>query len=144
LPYKRLLCPVDFSESSLAALRFALSLAKESDAQLTVLHSFDWPADDDMFVDEAVSPELRDIVEARTLERLNSLITNDARVWSRPQAKMMYGKAYRRILECADNERSDVIIMGVRGRNPLDLMLFGSTTNHVVRTASCPVLTVRT
>jgi nucleotide-binding universal stress UspA family protein len=39
-------------------------------------------------------------------------------------------------------ENSDLIVMGVRGRNPVDLTLFGSTTNQVVRTASCPVLTL--
>ena len=39
--------------------------------------------------------------------------------------------------------RENVIVMGVHGRNPVDLMLFGSTTNHVVRAAGCPVLTLR-
>ena len=45
LPFKRLLCPVDFSDSSLAALEFALSLAQEGDAELTILHVFEWLAD---------------------------------------------------------------------------------------------------
>ena len=54
-----------------------------------------------------------------------------------------YGKPYREILELAAKEEIDLIVMGVRGRNPVDLTLFGSTTNHVVRRASCPVLTLR-
>ena len=41
-------------------------------------------------------------------------------------------------------EDADLIVMGVHGRNVVDLALFGSTTNQVVRSASCPVLTVRT
>jgi nucleotide-binding universal stress UspA family protein len=45
--------------------------------------------------------------------------------------------------EAAEGDRSDLVIMGVRGRNPVDLAVFGSTTNHVVRQASCPVLTMR-
>jgi nucleotide-binding universal stress UspA family protein len=53
-----------------------------------------------------------------------------------------YGKPYRQILEIADRDRADLIVMGVRGRNPVDLTLFGSTTNHVVRRAACPVLTM--
>ena len=43
----------------------------------------------------------------------------------------------------AAEEQSDLIIIGVRGRTPLDMSLFGSTTNHVVRRARCPVLTLR-
>ena len=44
LPYGRLLCPVDFSDSSEAALRFACSIAEEADARLTIVHVFDWQA----------------------------------------------------------------------------------------------------
>ena len=47
LPFKRILCPVDFSDSSRAALDFAFSLAQEGDAELTILHVFEWPADGD-------------------------------------------------------------------------------------------------
>ena len=43
----------------------------------------------------------------------------------------------------AENEATDLIVMGVHGRNAIDLMLFGSTTNQIVRHASCPVLTLR-
>jgi nucleotide-binding universal stress UspA family protein len=52
------------------------------------------------------------------------------------------GQPYWRILEIAAHDKTDLIATGVRGPNPLDLML-GSTTNHVVRAASCPVLTLR-
>jgi len=39
---------------------------------------------------------------------------------------------------------ADLIVLGVRGRNAIDVMLFGSTANQVVRQATCPVLTIRT
>jgi nucleotide-binding universal stress UspA family protein len=48
------------------------------------------------------------------------------------------------VLAAAAETRADLIVMGVHGRNVADLALFGSTTNQVVRRASCPVLTVRT
>ena len=57
-------------------------------------------------------------------------------------AQLRNGKAWTEILDVARDEHSDLIIMGVRGRNPVDVTLFGSTTNQVVRRASCPVLTV--
>ncbi len=142
LPYKRLLCPVDFSESSLAALRFAFSLAKESDAHLTILHVFDWPPDVELLVERFDTPEFRRVVEEEARGRLEALVTEEARSWCTPDTRVSYGKPYRQILELAGSEGADLVIIGVRGRNALDLTLFGSTTNQVVRRASCPVLTL--
>jgi nucleotide-binding universal stress UspA family protein len=53
------------------------------------------------------------------------------------------GKAYREILRVAAWEKADLIVLGVQGRSSADLLLFGSTTQHVVRQAECPVLTIR-
>ena len=53
------------------------------------------------------------------------------------------GKPYREILRVADEHSADLIVVGVHGRGAIDRMLFGSTTQHLVRQASCPVLTIR-
>jgi nucleotide-binding universal stress UspA family protein len=144
LPFKQLLCPVDFSDSSVAALQFAFSVAQESDARLILLHVFDWPVDDELVVDKVFdAPEFRRELEERARRRLNALIPESARNWCAPEPRLAYGKPYREILRVAGEERVDLILMGVHGRNVLDLMLFGSTTNHVVRQASCPVLTLK-
>jgi nucleotide-binding universal stress UspA family protein len=143
VPYTRLLCPVDFSESSLTALRFAISLAKESDAHLTLLHVIDVPPDDELLMERFDAPEFRRYVDEQARRRLEALVTDDVREWCQPETKVSYGKPYRQILEMAASEDADLIVIGVRGRNPVDLTLFGSTTNHVVRHASCPVLTLK-
>lgn len=143
VPYTRLLCPVDFSDSSLAALRFAFSVAEEADANLTILHVFGWPADEELLVQPFEVPEFRRLVEKEARDRLDALVTADVRVWCKPSTAVAYGKPYRRILEVAESEGTDLIVIGVRGRNPLDMTLFGSTTNHVVRRAPCPVLTLK-
>jgi nucleotide-binding universal stress UspA family protein len=143
VPYTRLLCPVDFSESSLAALRFAFSLAEEADARLTILHVFDWPPDDGLLTKRFDVPEYRRLVEEEARGRLEALVTDDVRVWCKPATKVTYGKPYREILQAAESEGADLIVIGVHGRSPLDLTLFGSTTNQVVRGASCPVLTLK-
>ena len=65
------------------------------------------------------------------------------RTWCEPEARLSYGKPYREILGAAERDGTDLIVMGVHGRNVVDLALFGSTTNQVVRHASCPVLTLR-
>jgi nucleotide-binding universal stress UspA family protein len=143
VPYTRLLCPVDFSDSSLTAFRFAISLAKESDAHLTLLHVIDVPPDDELLMERFDAPEFRRYVDEQVRRRLEALVTDDVREWCQPETKVSYGKPYRQILETAASEDADLIVIGVRGRNPVDLTLFGSTTNHVVRHASCPVLTLK-
>lgn len=55
---------------------------------------------------------------------------------------MTGGTPYREILREAESRKSDLIVLGVHGRNPLDVMLFGSTVYQVLRRARCPVLTV--
>ena len=143
VPYTRILCAVDFSESSLAALGFALSIAEEADAQLTLLHVCEWPPEHDLAVQRYDVSEYGRQVEDEARQRLEALLTEDVREWCKPSAKIARGKPYREILRTSEREGSDLIVIGVRGRNPLDLALFGSTANHVVRRAPCPVLTLK-
>jgi len=144
LPFTRLLCPVDFSEPSLAALELALSFAQEGDADLTILHVFERSADQEPLANRSiVAPEYLREVEAESTARLHALVPQNVGDSCRPQARTAHGKPYREILGIATEDQADLIVMGVHGRHALDLMLFGSTTNQVVRRATCPVLTLR-
>jgi nucleotide-binding universal stress UspA family protein len=144
LPFRRLLCPVDFSEASIDALHVALPLAQEADAELTVLNVIEWPDDETFLVEAFESPDMRRQLEGQTLERIDALIPEEARVWSRPSAKVAIGTPHREIVAAAADMDADLIVIGVHGRKALDVTIFGSTTNQVVRRASCPVLTIRT
>ena len=143
LPFTHILCAVDFSESSTAGLEFAFSLAQESNARLTLLHVFEWPSDEASARRVLDTSEFHRQWQAETRQKLEGLIPPQVRNWCAPESKLAFGKAYQQILHLAENEQVDLIVMGVRGRNPVDLMLFGSTTNQVVRQAGCPVLTLR-
>ncbi len=52
------------------------------------------------------------------------------------------GKPYEEIIKLAEQEQTDLIVVGVRGRNALDLALFGSTTHRVLQLGPCPVLAI--
>ena len=144
LPFRRILCPLDFSESSLAALDFALSIAQQSDAELTLLHVIEGLAEEESIAGRPfAAPEYKRDRELDAAATLQEVIPDSISNSRRPTTRLTQGKAYREILGIAAEERSDLIVMGVQGRNPLDLMLFGSTTNQVVRRATCPVLTLR-
>ena len=151
LPFKRLLCAVDFSDSSLTALHYAFSLAQESDAALTMLHVLEWPWEEPPppmleelpFEQGFALAEYRRYCETSATEELESLVPAAVRASHQPITRLRSGKPYVQILHVAAEEHSDLIVIGVRGRNPLDMTLFGSTTNQVVRRATCPVLTLR-
>jgi nucleotide-binding universal stress UspA family protein len=151
LPFRRLLCAIDFSEPSMAALKFAVSLAEEFDAKLTMLHVLEWPWEEppsprleDLPVEQGEAlAEFRRYREKMALMRLETLVATAKRLSQPPATRLSSGKPYVQILDVANSEDSDVIVIGVHGRNPFDMMLFGSTTNQLVRRATCPVLTLR-
>ena len=143
--FKRILCPTDFSESATRALDYAVSLAQEADGDLTVLHvlpngyeSTDVVADGRMTLADFMRQR-----EADLRERLSEAVPADVAAFCRVHTLMTRGKPWQEILREATERQSELIVMGVQGRAALDLMVFGSTTQHVVRQASCPVLTVR-
>jgi universal stress protein A len=74
--------------------------------------------------------------------RLEGVISREARVYSHVSEVVLSGKPYREILREATEQASDLIVMGAHG-GVLGALGFGSTTNHVVREATCPVLTLR-
>jgi nucleotide-binding universal stress UspA family protein len=144
VPVKRLLCPVDFSEASIRALRAAISLAEEGDADITILHVLESPLDYDPLPTRSYTvPDYATFREEAAVERLEALVPEEARDWCRPTFRLAHGKSYVEILGAAAEGHADLIVMGVHGRNALDIMLFGSTTNQVVRRSTCPVLTLR-
>jgi nucleotide-binding universal stress UspA family protein len=142
--FRRILCPVDFSDSSLAALEYAFSIAEEADAQLTLLHAVAIPP---VFSDEpAVINDLSRVSEvtaARARRKLHDLVPEQVRTFCTVDTAVIEGRAYREILRQAAERRADLIVMGVQGRGALDLLVFGSTTHHVIRASACPVFIVR-
>jgi nucleotide-binding universal stress UspA family protein len=145
IQFRRILCAVDFSESSLDALAYAINMAEEADAQLTLLHVVELPP---VLFEEPTMPALdlsrvREAAATDARRRLHELIPAQARSYCAVDTAVVEGRAYRELLRQATERRSDLIVMGVQGRSALDLLVFGSTTHHGIRGAACPVLIVR-
>jgi nucleotide-binding universal stress UspA family protein len=143
--FKRILCPVDFSADSLTALTFALSIAQESDATLTVMHAIAIPPELSEYMPPSdFNPDaIRAAGVAASLARLQDLIPDSARTFCSIETMVVEGAAYRQVLKIAADRHSDLIVMGVHGRGALDLFFFGSNTARVTRAATCPVLVLR-
>jgi nucleotide-binding universal stress UspA family protein len=150
-PFTRILCAVDFSEWSAAAVDVASSFATESGAALDLLHVIEWPWHEPPPPSVAQLPpeqaaaltDFRRYLVKSATDRLESLVSGTVRDRCAVTARVGHGKAYVEVLRAAADQRADLIVLGVHGRNPLDVALFGSTTNQIVRRATCPVLTLR-
>jgi len=146
--FKAIVCPVDFSDASMLALEYALSLARETDAHLTVLHVASFALEQTMLDTAAAEngmtlAEFRRLTEQDLEARLRGTVPADASDYCRVDTLLTHGKPGIEVVRVATDRHADLIVMGVHGRGAVDLTLFGSTTQHVVRAAHCPVLTIR-
>ena len=143
IAFKRILCPLDFSPASEAALPYAVALARETEGRITLLHVIEGllgekPVDLPLEVGSYL-----DSVQERARERLRAALSGDDARWLDGEPLVASGKAHAEILRVAGESGADVVVMGVHGQTALGRVLFGSTARHVVRGAQCPVLTVR-
>ena len=140
---KSILCPTDFSISSNAALLgYASALAAETGATLFIVHV----AEDSQaylagYGSFAFADDVSDSLEREMRKQLED--TEPKRDGVRVQRHYLVGTAVPQIVEFADREDVDLIVMGTHGRTGLSRMLMGSIAEGVLRKASCPVLTVK-
>ncbi len=131
---QRILCAVDFSETSLEAFRYADDFADWMGAELVVLHAFSQPATHDPNGQWTPS-------DPTVLQRLAEFRSNHADVKLRHLAHA--GLADEVICWAAEQERCDLIVVGTHGRTGISHLLLGSTAESVMRMAPCPVLAIR-
>jgi nucleotide-binding universal stress UspA family protein len=142
--YKTILCPLEFSPASIRALEYALSLAKEADARLILLHAIEDVLGEGgaQTLGHLTVSEYYRQLEQDAVTRLRAVVPDEARVWARPEERVVKGRAHQEILKVVADEHVDLVVMGVQGKGVVNRLLFGSTTHRVIREAGCPVLTL--
>lgn len=139
-----ILCPIDFSESSLRALRYAASIAREAEAALVALHVIELLPEATVHGHGIVEIGTYDNTFRETARaRLAAAIADAAPEPIEVTELLATGRPYKEILRTAVDHDADLIVIGIQGRGSADLALFGSTTQQVVRQATVPVLTLR-
>jgi nucleotide-binding universal stress UspA family protein len=141
---RKILLPSDFSESARHALGYAISFASEYQAELILLHVVE---------DIAVSyaSDLFPVPMARVFDELSGYAKSElAKLASVARERgvqvrelLTQGRPSLEIVRVAREQAVDLIVLGTHGKGVLDQALFGSTSERVVRTAPCPVLTTR-
>jgi universal stress protein A len=136
----RILVPTDFSRPSELALKYANGLAHQFGASLHLLHVVNRPLLAEGLAAEAYisdAPAIGSDMVRDAEARLRNLAPDAA------SADVVFGYAAKAIVDCASRSGVDLIVMGSHGRTGIAHLILGSVAEAVVRTAPCPVLTVR-
>jgi nucleotide-binding universal stress UspA family protein len=142
--WKRICCPIDFSDASRAALEVAADLARRNGAELWLLHAY--PVPGYTFPDGSVvaSPKmLQDLADAaqRHLDEWRAIAEGSGA--PRVETAKEAGEPAAEIVAFARERGVDLLVLGTHGRTGIEHALMGSIAERVVRKAHCPVLTVR-
>ncbi|HUY25916.1 MAG TPA: universal stress protein [Candidatus Binataceae bacterium] len=134
--FDKILCPVDFDQNSILALKLASELARERNAALYLLHVVALPPGP-----EVALPFGKMEAAART--KLERLAKENIGGKIRYEIEIVMGDPGLEVLQVAKRLGADLIVMATHGRKGLSHLLLGSVAERVVRGAPCPVLTVK-
>jgi universal stress protein A len=144
--FNRILVPIDFSPPSAAALEYARIVAMTFGSSIRILHVINDPSAESEFVADSFAPsteDIRDELLAGARDRLASVLSAKDCARFHAHSDALIGQPAKVIIEHASAIKADLIVMGTHGRTGLAHLLMGSVAEHVVREATCPVLTVR-
>ncbi len=140
----RILVPIDFSEHSKKALQYAISFAGKFNSELILVYVVEptiYPAD--FSFGQVAVPSIENELRERGKAELDNLANALVGETSSVKTIVRTGKPYLEIIKTAAEEGIDIIIIATHGHSGVEHLLFGGTTEKVVRKAPCPVLIVR-
>jgi universal stress protein A len=140
---RHILAPTDFSDYSKKALSDALELAQTFGAKLSLLHVLEPSPYLGEFTLPTMGEELLGDLERQASAALAQLLPDAQEAKVEVTRAVAIGSPSQTIIETAEAEHVDLIVMATHGRTGLSHLLIGSVAERVVRTAPCPVLTIR-
>ncbi|MCX6173875.1 MAG: universal stress protein [Ignavibacteriales bacterium] len=141
---KKILVPIDFSDYSKNALKYAAQFAKQFNAKIYLIYVVEpmiYPADFSM--GQVAIPSTDIDLHSRAEEELKKLSKDIINGNLKVEILIKTGKPFVEIIETASANDIDLIIIATHGHTGVEHLLFGSTAEKVVRKAPCPVLTLR-
>jgi nucleotide-binding universal stress UspA family protein len=140
---QHVLVPIDFSATADRALAYAIALAQQLHARLTLLHVLDLtPVTMEEMTAGVVATYLDDL-ETDAQHLLQSSLERVRHAGLQGESLLVQGTPTQTIVDTAGEQGVDLIIMGTHGRTGLAHVFLGSVAEHVVRQGPCPVLVVR-
>jgi nucleotide-binding universal stress UspA family protein len=141
--WKRICCPIDFSDASRAAMEVAADLARRNGGELTLLHAYPIPGY--TFPDGSVvaSPKMMQDLADQAARHIEEWRVEAEKLGApRVTALTAVGEPAAEIVALAAEQKVELLVLGTHGRTGLEHALMGSVAERVVRRARCPVLTV--
>jgi nucleotide-binding universal stress UspA family protein len=141
---KKILVPIDFSDYSKSALKYAVNLSKNFNAEMILIYVVEpviYPPDFSM--GQIAIPSVNTEWDERAKQELDKLAKAEIPSGVAVKTLIKTGKPFIEIIETAGELDIDLIIIATHGRTGVEHILFGSTAEKVVRKAPCPVLTLR-
>jgi len=139
---KKILCPVDHSECSYLALKYAISLALKDEAKLYLMHVIDSRLYDTEIY-KFGPHKLNEIDESKIRADLMKSLPEGTTDVLEVETIVVKGVPFNEIINAAMEINVDLIVIGTHGRTGLSHVMLGSVAEKVVRKAPCPVLTAR-
>lgn len=141
--FDTIILPTDFTLASERAAAYALSLARQHKARLIVAHVVDVKGEAAGFYLPHLSFEKldEDLLDAAG-EMLSKFRSKVIGRYKNTEERLLKGEPYSEILRLAGSCKSCLVVMGTFGKARVDRFFFGSTTERVVRRATCPVMVV--
>ena len=144
LEWKKILCPVDFSDASRSALQVASELARRFDGEVTVFHAYPLPGytlpEGTVLPATGMLQEMAEQTDALLARWKSEGLADGA---PRVSTGKAVGEPAAEIVVAAEEGKYDAIVVGTHGRTGLAHVLLGSVAERVVRRAPMPVVTVR-
>ena len=140
---RHILAPTDFSDSSKKAISDALELAQTFGATLSLLHVLEPSPYLGEFTLPTMGEDLLGDLERQASAALAQVLPEAQQATIEVTRAVAIGSPSQKIVETAEAEHVDLIVMATHGRTGLSHLLIGSVAERVVRTAPCPVLTIR-
>jgi universal stress protein A len=142
--FEKILLAIDFSDYSEVACEYALTLARSFNSSLLVLHVINEPVDlRGFYVPHISFEQLEQEIEVGAVKMLETFCNENIKEFSEFETSVVTGVPYEEIIRVATEQKISLIVIGTHGRTGLDHLIFGSTAERVVRSAPCPVLTIR-
>lgn len=143
-PFGKILIAIDFSENSDYAFDYALTLAKQFDGELTIMHVINEPVDlRGFYVPHISFEQLEKEIEEGAHTMMEKFCETKLGGFTKYTTAIVSGVPYEEIIRTAEETNTSLIVVGTHGRTGIDHLIFGSTAERVVRSAACPVLTIR-
>lgn len=145
LNIKKILVPIDFSENSKSAVKYAHAMAQLFNAELIFIYVLEpilYPPDFSLGQITLPAGEIQEF-DKRAHEELKKISDEEISQGVAVTTVVRSGKPFVEIIEAAKTYDVDLIIISSHGHSGVENILFGSTSEKVIRKAPCPVLTLR-